>query len=98
MSAKTIAIGPITRLEDHGKMEILKKKGNVENAYFQIPELGGFERFCEGRRAEDMPILAPRICGPRACLACATHFEIGQMRLQVNICSHDRKLLKTIGR
>ena len=61
---KTITIDPITRLEGHGKIEIfLDGEGNVENAYLQIPELRGFERFCEGRRAEDMPIITPRICG-----------------------------------
>jgi len=61
---KTITIDPITRLEGHGKIEIfLNENGNVENAYLQIPELRGFERFCEGRRAEDMPIITPRICG-----------------------------------
>ena len=61
---KTITIDPITRLEGHGKITIfLNKQGNVENAYLQIPEFRGFERFCEGRRAEDMPIITPRICG-----------------------------------
>lgn len=61
---KTITIDPITRLEGHGKIEIfMNDEGNVENAYLQIPELRGFERFCEGRRAEDMPIITPRICG-----------------------------------
>jgi F420-non-reducing hydrogenase large subunit len=35
----------------------------VENAYLQIPELRGFERFCIGRKAEDMPLLTSRICG-----------------------------------
>jgi F420-non-reducing hydrogenase large subunit len=29
----------------------------------QIPELRGFERFCVGRKAEDLPIITPRICG-----------------------------------
>ncbi len=61
---KRITIEPITRLEGHGKISIfLNDEGNVENAYLQIPELRGFERFCEGRRAEDMPIITPRICG-----------------------------------
>ena len=64
MSAKTITIDPITRLEGHGKIEIfLNEEGNVENAYFQVPELRGFERFCEGRKGEDMPIITSRICG-----------------------------------
>jgi len=61
---KTITIDPVTRLEGHGKISIfLNDQGNVENAYIQIPELRGFEKFCEGRRAEDMPIITPRICG-----------------------------------
>jgi len=61
---KEIVIDPITRLEGHGKITIfLNNEGNVENAYFQVPELRGFERFCEGRRAEDLPIITTRICG-----------------------------------
>jgi len=61
---KTITIDPITRLEGHGKITIfLNEAGNVENAYFQIPELRGFEKFCEGRKAEVMPQLTSRICG-----------------------------------
>jgi len=61
---KTITIDPITRLEGHGKISIfLDEEGNVENAYLQIPELRGFERFCEGRKAEDLPQITPRICG-----------------------------------
>jgi F420-non-reducing hydrogenase large subunit len=61
---KEIVIDPITRLEGHGKITIfLNDTGNVENAYFQVPELRGFEKFCEGRRAEDLPIITTRICG-----------------------------------
>ncbi len=61
---RTVTIDPITRLEGHGKINIfLNDSGDVENAYLQIPELRGFERFCEGRRAEDMPQITSRICG-----------------------------------
>ena len=61
---RQITIDPITRLEGHGKITIfLNDGGNVENAYLQIPELRGFERFCVGRRAELMPQLTSRICG-----------------------------------
>jgi F420-non-reducing hydrogenase large subunit len=61
---KTVVIDPITRLEGHGKIEIfLNDEGDVENAYLQIPELRGFEKFCEGRPAEEMPRITPRICG-----------------------------------
>ena len=62
--AKKVTINPITRLEGHGKIEIfLDDKGNVEDAYFQVVELRGFERFCIGRPAEEMPRIVPNICG-----------------------------------
>ncbi|MFP4608576.1 MAG: Ni/Fe hydrogenase subunit alpha [Candidatus Natronoplasma sp.] len=59
-----ISIDPITRLEGHGKIEIfLDDDEEVENAYLQVPEYKGFEKFCEGRKAEDMPNITNRICG-----------------------------------
>jgi len=61
---REITINPITRLEGHGKITIfLNELGNVENAYLLVPELRGFERFCVGRKAEDMPQITSRICG-----------------------------------
>jgi F420-non-reducing hydrogenase large subunit len=61
---KKITIDPITRLEGHGKIEIfLNDKGNCERAYLQIPELRGFEKFAEGRPAEEMPRITTMICG-----------------------------------
>lgn len=61
---RNVTIDPITRLEGHGKIEIfLNDKGNVDRAYLQIPELRGFEVFCQGRPSEDMPQLTSRICG-----------------------------------
>jgi F420-non-reducing hydrogenase large subunit len=61
---KKITIDPITRLEGHGKVEIfLNDAGNVENAYLQIPELRGFERFCIGRHVMELPVLTNRLCG-----------------------------------
>jgi len=59
-----ITIDPITRLEGHGKIEVfLDERGEVANTYFQIPELRGFEVFCLGRPAEEMPRITNRICG-----------------------------------
>ena len=61
---RKITIDPITRLEGHGKIEIfLNDAGEVANTYFQVPELRGFEKFSEGRPAEDMPQITQRICG-----------------------------------
>lgn len=64
MKKRTITIDPITRLEGHGKIDIfLDDGGNVEKAFYQIPELRGFEVFSLGRPAEDMPQITSRICG-----------------------------------
>lgn len=64
MTTKRITIDPITRLEGHGKIDIfLNAAGDVENAYFIVPELRGFEQFCVGRPAEEMPRITNRICG-----------------------------------
>ncbi len=64
MSDKKVVIDPITRLEGHGKIVIvLDDAGNCVKAFFQIPELRGFEKFAEGRHAEDMPQITSRICG-----------------------------------
>lgn len=62
--SRCITIDPITRLEGHGKIEIfLDDAGDVSAAYFQVPELRGFESFCVGRQAEEMPNITGRICG-----------------------------------
>jgi len=62
--AKRITIDPITRLEGHGKIDIfLNDEGNVDRAFFQVPELRGFETFSLGRPAEEMARITPRICG-----------------------------------
>ncbi len=59
-----ITIDPITRLEGHGKIEIfLTDEGDVDNVYFQVPELRGFEKFCEGRPVEELPQIVTKICG-----------------------------------
>jgi F420-non-reducing hydrogenase large subunit len=61
---KQIKIDPITRLEGHGKIDIfLDDDGEVANAYLQIPELRGFEKFAQGRPVEEMPRITTRICG-----------------------------------
>lgn len=61
---RTIKIDPITRLEGHGKISIfLDDSGNVENAYLQVPEFRGFEKFCVGRPAEEVARITTSICG-----------------------------------
>ncbi|MGA3324276.1 MAG: Ni/Fe hydrogenase subunit alpha [Terriglobia bacterium] len=63
-AGRRITIDPITRLEGHGKIEIfLNEQGSVDRAFFQVPELRGFEKFAQGRPAEEMPQITSRICG-----------------------------------
>ena len=59
-----ITIAPMTRLEGHGKIDILlDENGDVADAYLQVVELRGFERFCQGRPVEELPRITPKICG-----------------------------------
>ncbi len=61
---KTIKIEPISRLEGEGQIIIiLDDDGKVRDVFFEILELKGFERFCIGRPAEEMPRIVTRICG-----------------------------------
>ncbi len=60
----SIVIDPITRLEGHGKIHLfLTDDGELANCYFQVPELRGFEKFCQGRPVEELARITTRICG-----------------------------------
>lgn len=61
---KSIVIDPITRLEGHGKIHLfVNDDGSLANCYFQVPELRGFEKFCQGRPVEELARITTRICG-----------------------------------
>lgn len=61
---REIVIDPITRLEGHGKIHLfINDDGSLANCYFQVPELRGFEKFCQGRPVEELPRITTRICG-----------------------------------
>lgn len=62
--AQRIVIDPVTRIEGHGRITIqLDDAGQVAEARFQVTELRGFERFCEGRAFRELPLITSRICG-----------------------------------
>ncbi|MFH0809618.1 MAG: Ni/Fe hydrogenase subunit alpha [Pseudomonadota bacterium] len=62
--AKIITIAPVTRIEGHAKITVnLDDAGNVADARLHVVELRGFEKFCEGRPAEEMPRIVTSICG-----------------------------------
>jgi F420-non-reducing hydrogenase large subunit len=62
--SKVINIQPLTRIEGHAKIAIhLDDDGNVNDAFLHIMSLRGFEKFIEGRPAEEVPRIVNRICG-----------------------------------
>jgi NAD-reducing hydrogenase large subunit len=64
VSANTITINPVTRIEGHAKITIhLDDAGRVADARFHVVEFRGFEKFCEGRFFAEMPQITARICG-----------------------------------
>lgn len=61
---KKIEINPMTRLEGHGKIAIfLDENGNVDEAFFQVVEFRGFEKFLVGLPIEEVPRTVSTICG-----------------------------------
>ncbi|MDJ0621438.1 MAG: Ni/Fe hydrogenase subunit alpha [Desulfocapsaceae bacterium] len=61
---KVIKIAPVTRIEGHAKIAIhLDDAGNVADAFLHVQSLRGFEKFVEGRPAEEIPRIVNRICG-----------------------------------
>lgn len=61
---RIIEIKPISRVEGHGKVTLhLDEKGSLSRAHFNVTQLRGFEKFCEGRVFWEMPIITARICG-----------------------------------
>ena len=74
--SRRILIDPVTRLEGHGCIDIrLDDAGNVARAFFQVPDFKGFEKFCEGRAAEELPTLTQKICG-----VCPTAHHIASVK------------------
>jgi F420-non-reducing hydrogenase large subunit len=62
--AQTITIQPITRIEGHASIGItLDDNGNVADARLSYMSLRGFEKFIEGKPAEEVPRIVSRICG-----------------------------------
>ncbi|MCE5336754.1 MAG: Ni/Fe hydrogenase subunit alpha [Desulfobacteraceae bacterium] len=63
-SARRITIQPVTRIEGHARIGItLDDNGEVADARVHIMSMRGFEKFIEGRAAEEVPGIVTRICG-----------------------------------
>jgi F420-non-reducing hydrogenase large subunit len=62
--ASTIKISPITRIEGHASIGIrLDDDGNVADSKVHFQSIRGFEKFVEGKPAEEIPRIVTRICG-----------------------------------
>ncbi len=61
---RVINISPITRVEGHASIVIhLDDNGNVSDCRVHFMSLRGFEKFVEGKPAEELPRIVNRICG-----------------------------------
>ena len=59
-----ITIQPITRIEGHASIKIwLDDAGRYKDARVNYMSLRGFEKFVEGKPAEELPDIVCRICG-----------------------------------
>lgn len=73
---RTITVAPITRIEGHGSIEInLDDNGNVADSKVHYMSLRGFEKFIEGKPAEEVPRIVNRICG-----ICPWHHHLASMK------------------
>ena len=62
--SKTIKIDPVTRIEGHARILLdCDSNGKVEDAFFCVNELRGFERILVGMQAHTLPQVTARICG-----------------------------------
>lgn len=61
---RVIKIAPITRIEGHASIAIhLDEAGEVQDTKVHFMSLRGFEKFIEGKPAEEIPRIVNRICG-----------------------------------
>ncbi len=61
---KTINISPLSRIEGHASIKIqLDDNGNVEKAVTHFNSIRGFEKYVQGKPAEEVTRIVTRICG-----------------------------------
>ncbi|MDY6874821.1 MAG: Ni/Fe hydrogenase subunit alpha [Chloroflexota bacterium] len=66
---------PLSRIEGHAQVVIEVQAGEVVSVRFQAIEFRGFEYFVQGAPAEQMPVIAPRICG-----VCSTAHHVAAVK------------------
>jgi len=64
MSELEIRIEPVTRIEGYAKVRVLVSQNKVQDVQFNVIEAPRFfEKFMEGKPAEEAPRISERICG-----------------------------------
>lgn len=64
MSKKVLTLEHMARVEGHGQVKVSIKEGKVESVQMQIDEPARFfESMVRGRRYDEIPFIASRICG-----------------------------------
>jgi len=66
---------PISRIEGHAQVVLEVQQGAVLEARFQAVEFRGFPYLVQGAPAEQMPVIAPRICG-----VCSTAHHVASVK------------------
>lgn len=68
-------IFPLSRIEGHAQVVIEVQGGEVVSAHFQAMEMRGFQYMVQGVPAEQMPVIAPRVCG-----VCSTAHHVAAVK------------------
>jgi F420-non-reducing hydrogenase large subunit len=66
---------PLSRIEGHARVIIEVQDGQAVAARLEATEFRGFEYFVRGVPAEQMPVIAPRICG-----VCSTAHHVAAVK------------------
>ena len=78
----TIKIDPVTRIEGHARILLdCDENGKIEEAFFCVNELRGFERILVGMQAHTLPQVTARICG-----VCPTAHHLVAAKALDNAC------------
>ncbi|KPL19188.1 MAG: hypothetical protein AMJ93_13270 [Anaerolineae bacterium SM23_84] len=70
---------PLSRIEGHAQVVIEVQEGEIVSARFQAMEFRGFDYLCQGVPAEQMAVIAPRICG-----VCSTAHHVAAVKALEN--------------
>lgn len=79
---RTIKIDPVTRIEGHARIILqCAENGRIDEAFFCVNELRGFERILIGMQAHTLPQVTARICG-----VCPTAHHLVAAKALDNAC------------